>query len=285
MNDRLDSLNRRHLINVVGILLVVAVVAPFLAFAAPQAVGAEQSYIVQSGSMSPAIGTGDVIFVYETDPQAIEEGDIITYNRDSRARTVTTHRVVEVQEGDDGLRFVTKGDANPTTDLSPVPAANVIGEVPQVNGHAVSIPFMGYLLVFMQSQQGIIVFVFIPVGLLIASEILSLYREAKSGQSSDESGSDGSESGPDGDVDGPDGAIDGSVTTDGGASTADGGSVMADTESPAANDPEDSETGDDAESTESANESESSAAQSDTESSEPADTDQSTEETEESTDV
>jgi signal peptidase len=185
MRDRLASIDRRHVVNAVGVLLLVFVVVPFLAFAVPQAIGAEQSYVVMSGSMSPAIGTGDVIFVYDTEPEAIEEGDIITFDQDDREQSVTTHRVVDVTTEDGSRAFVTQGDANEEPDPVPVPAENVIGVVPQPYGHALSIPYMGRLLLFMQTQQGILLLVFVPAGLLVVTEILSLYREAKSGGSSE----------------------------------------------------------------------------------------------------
>jgi signal peptidase len=182
------TLDRRRILNLVGVLLLVAFVAPFLAFAAPQAIGAEQSYIVMSGSMSPAINTGDVIFVYERNPQDIGEGDIVTFDRNERGERVTTHRVVEVTRVDGSRAFVTKGDANENRDRSPVTAENVIGVVPQPYGTPASVPYMGHALLFMQSQQGIFLLVLVPAGLLILSEVVDLYRAATGSTSADGTG-------------------------------------------------------------------------------------------------
>ncbi|TKX83266.1 hypothetical protein EXE43_25160, partial [Halorubrum sp. SS5] len=53
----------RRIANIVGLMILVAIVVPFVVFAVPQVVGADQSYVVLSGSMEPAMSPGDVIIV------------------------------------------------------------------------------------------------------------------------------------------------------------------------------------------------------------------------------
>jgi signal peptidase len=78
---------------------------------------------------------------------------------------------------DDGRRsFVTKGDANEEPDPAPVAAENVIGVVPRPLGTPLGIPHMGRLLLFMQTQQGILMLVIVPAGLLVLNEVADLYR-------------------------------------------------------------------------------------------------------------
>jgi len=197
MTDSLPNLTWRHVLNAVGLLLLILIVLPFIAYAMPQLVGASNSYIVESGSMQPTIDPGSVIFVYPTDTQSIQEGDIITYNLRDPDREVTTHRVVEVVR-DGGLEFRTKGDANEEADQYLVPPTDVIGTVPTVvesltipgfgtvDEYPAQIPYLGFILVYASSQQGILVFVMIPAALLIVSEIYDLamaYRAAKANQS------------------------------------------------------------------------------------------------------
>ena len=49
--------------NVIGVLLLIAVVLPFVIYTVPQVVGAEHSYVVLSGSMEPTVDTGSVIVI------------------------------------------------------------------------------------------------------------------------------------------------------------------------------------------------------------------------------
>jgi len=92
-------------------------------------------YVVDSGSMEPALRINSLIIVNERTPDQIEMGDILTYyGADSRTRV--THRVVEI--GPNNEYFITQGDANNTEDAMPVERENVIGTV------ALSIPYVGY---------------------------------------------------------------------------------------------------------------------------------------------
>lgn len=66
--------------------------------------------VVLSGSMEPAIETGDLILLRDTDPLALEKGDVICYLSSGKA---VTHRIVGITAGEDGRpRYVTQGDAN-----------------------------------------------------------------------------------------------------------------------------------------------------------------------------
>lgn len=211
------SLDRETAVNVTIAVLLVILVAPVVAYAAPQTIGATESYVVLSGSMEPAIQTGGVIYVYERPPENIEEGDIITFNIGGSETEVTTHRVVEVVERDGTRMFVTKGDANEDPDPVPVPPDAIVGVVPERFGVLAHVPFVGHLLLFAQSQQGIILLVFVPAGLLVVTELWSLYKAATSGGEGDAEG-DASES-----EDDPEDPEPAATTTDGGTTRASDG--------------------------------------------------------------
>jgi signal peptidase len=134
----------------------------------PQVAG-YQMYIVLSGSMSPEFDTGSLAFVKETDPLAIVVGDIITFRSQSGSDSLTTHRVVEVLR-EDGLQFVTRGDANNVNDPNPVPAENVVGTVTG------SIPYLGYVMNFVQTSTGLILLIFVPGVLIILFELSKIVR-------------------------------------------------------------------------------------------------------------
>ena len=101
-------------------------------------------FVVLSGSMEPKIHTGALVYVKESDEFKV--GDIITYQvSDSMS---ATHRIVDVIEDENGLSFKTKGDANDHEDSSLVREDEVIGTV------MFSIPFLGYLMNYVQSASG-----------------------------------------------------------------------------------------------------------------------------------
>lgn len=164
-------MNLRQVAHGLGLLVLVAVVAPFVIYAVPAVVGAEHSFVVLSGSMEPALSPGDAVVVDETDPADIEEGDVITFARSS-GDTAVTHRVVDVREEDGRPVFETKGDANDDPDRQPVPAENVVGSV------ALTIPMIGHVVQFTNTPLGFVALVLLPLGLLAATEAWSFAREA-----------------------------------------------------------------------------------------------------------
>ncbi len=155
-----------------SLLVVMAVLAFFLVqgkmHGGIPSVAGYQMYVALSGSMNPAFDTGSLVFIRETDPTNIVAGDIITFKGADSDGMLTTHRVVEVNTND-GLTFTTRGDANNVNDPMPVPAENLVGRV-----HS-SIPYMGYVMGFAQTRQGLIFLIFIPGFLVIAYELRNIY--------------------------------------------------------------------------------------------------------------
>jgi signal peptidase len=187
---------RRRAAHVLGILVVVAAVVPFVLYAVPQLAGADDSYVVLSGSMEPNVSRGDVVFVDRVAPDRVAAGDVITYRRTGDEKP-TTHRVVRVVEPNetgpngtvigDGHAFVTKGDANEEADAQAVRGENVVGRVSLV------FPYLGHLVLFANSTTGFLALVLLPIALLLASEV---WRFARSPTSDAGAGGDG---GTDGD--------------------------------------------------------------------------------------
>ena len=86
---------------------------------------------ITTGSMEPAYPVDSLILVRKTSPRSVRKGDVISfYSSDpALAGAVNTHRVVAVEEGTDGVRFVTRGDANNTVDRYDVDASDLLGKV------------------------------------------------------------------------------------------------------------------------------------------------------------
>ena len=111
------------LCNIIGTLILIAVIATSLPLTVPRLLGFE-IYSVVSGSMEPALPMGSIVYVEHVEPETVEPGDIIAYNVDG---SVITHRVMENHfvEGE----YVTKGDANEKEDFSNVHYRDLIGRV------------------------------------------------------------------------------------------------------------------------------------------------------------
>lgn len=169
---------RDTLQTVVGGATALVLIAVLVVVLVPQAIGAEASFVVLSGSMEPAIGAGDVVVVESTTPDRIEEGDVITFtdgtNPDVSDRTDrVTHRVIEVNRSDDGVRFRTKGDANEDPDPGFVTPDQLIGEV------WFTVPVIGRAVVFAGSRLGTVLLVVVPGVLLVVNELYAVYRDAE----------------------------------------------------------------------------------------------------------
>lgn len=120
--------------------------------------------IVLSGSMEPAIHTGDLIFIHETEPSVLRKGDVICYLTSGKA---VTHRIMDITAGEDGLpRYVTQGDANNTADRLAVTAGQIEGiwKGGRIGG-------LGNVILFIQTPVGMILFIFCPLLLFILWDI------------------------------------------------------------------------------------------------------------------
>ena len=144
-------------------VVLLAVVSPFVVFAVPHAIGADDGFVVLSGSMEPALSPGDVVIVDASVP--VEVGDVITYR--TGADTVpTTHRVVGVQDGG----YETKGDANENADTGLVAPEGVIG------GVVLTIPVVGHVILWANTPVGYVTLVVAPLVLLGVTELLAWAR-------------------------------------------------------------------------------------------------------------
>jgi signal peptidase len=99
-------------------------------------------FVVTGGSMEPNIHKGSIVLVEPVAPSAIRVGDVVTFTSFDQ---VTTHRVIAIEAGSDGLGFQTKGDSNEVADpdLKTFP-----GKVGLLRG---SLPLVGYVLAYAQA--------------------------------------------------------------------------------------------------------------------------------------
>ncbi len=131
-----------------------------------------RAFIVQSGSMEPAIKTGSVVYTKSSDRYKVD--DVITFQGISSETEkadsyYTTHRVVETIK--DGEQYKTKGDANKGDDLEVIDKNHIIGKV------VFFVPYLGYAMSYAWTKIGLIVLVIIPGTIIIYSEILKIKNE------------------------------------------------------------------------------------------------------------
>ena len=133
-------------LSAVATVLLLAVMAVALPFSVPKLFG-YQIYNVLTQSMEPAMPVGSAIYVKSCDPQALRQGEIITYRLSEATGLVQTHRVVE--NDTQAKQLITKGDANALPDVDPVSYERVVGKV------VVCIPVLGTVSEMLHSGPGV----------------------------------------------------------------------------------------------------------------------------------
>jgi signal peptidase len=117
-----------------------AVIALLMTFVALSTSGKIQARVVLTGSMSPTINSGDIVFLDPSKTNLPKEGDIVTYTGrrfDGTAVGSFTHRSIG---GDATSGFILKGDANLNPDVQRVKPVDIVGKVVFV------IPLIGQFL-------------------------------------------------------------------------------------------------------------------------------------------
>jgi signal peptidase I len=142
-----------------------------LAAVAPQLAG-YRSFTVRSGSMTPAIETGDVVVTKPVSPLAAQVGDVVTFVDPEGTGKLFSHRVQSVRAVGEEVAFVTRGDANTSTEHWRVSADGSIGRV------AYRIPKIGYALSWIDSGPARLALVAIPALLLLWAALVRIWRPA-----------------------------------------------------------------------------------------------------------
>jgi signal peptidase I len=134
----------------------------------PNVIGG-RTFTVMSGSMTPAILTGDVVIDERIRPLQARIGDIITF-QDPRRSRLLTHRLRSIRRHGDKLLMVTKGDANNTVERWVVPVRGQIGRV------RYRVPKVGRLLWRTRTPQAKIMLIAVPALVLGTIELIGIWR-------------------------------------------------------------------------------------------------------------
>ena len=187
IREKFKSLPKKKLIISVVMISIAFLGSFFVYFILQISLNTETPVVVVvSGSMSPHINKGDLLFVQGRVPQDIRNGSAIEQNGDvivfnawnlpgwpSAPRDPIVHRVIGKWLDGDTWYFQTKGDANLLQDPVPISEDRVFGVV--VGG----IPYIGWVKIILTDSGLIIPLLVIVSALLIITIIWDIIKEDK----------------------------------------------------------------------------------------------------------
>lgn len=128
-------------------------------------------YAVLSGSMEPTYKVGSLIYVVNVDTDELKVKDAITFKIGND--TIATHRIIDIKEENGKKTFQTKGDANDKPDERLVEENEIIGKP------IFTIPLLGYISKYMQTQYGMLTTLGIAIALIIVVVIIDVALDDK----------------------------------------------------------------------------------------------------------
>jgi signal peptidase len=120
---------RRRLLRVAdrGSSVVCGCALILLAALAVATVSGYRPLIEHSGSMRPAIQTGDLLLTHARPAASIRVGEIVSFDDPALNGRLVTHRVVAVHSSAQRIDFLTRGDANPASESWSVARHDSVG--------------------------------------------------------------------------------------------------------------------------------------------------------------
>jgi len=128
-------------------------------------------FIVQSGSMEPAIKMGSIVMIKPVDEYKID--DVISFGEVTRIKSPTTHRIYDMKVIEGNPIYITKGDANNAPDQREVRKRDILGKV------LLDIPYLGFAVNFAKKPMGFVLIIGIPAVVIISDEVRKIYEEVK----------------------------------------------------------------------------------------------------------
>ena len=157
---------------VLGLMMLVVLAAMAIA-TVPNVLG-YRTLAVTGGSMGDSLPLGSVAITEHTPADEIAVGDIIVARRDDGENgEPIAHRVAEIGQENGRTVFWTKGDANSSGDPTGV-LLGPSGEALVVKGH---VPYVGYIVHFVQAPIGWALFVLLPAGLVSLAALRGIWKQ------------------------------------------------------------------------------------------------------------
>lgn len=179
MNSRMIKLfSKIAYYAVFAALIVLALLVIISAFSIT---GSYKLFVVQSGSMEPAIKTGAVVVVKPAEEYQI--GEIITFGLVSKTRAPTTHRIHDIRIQGGVPIYITKGDTNNAPDPREIRDRDIIGRV------VLDVPYVGYAVATARKPYGFAALIIVPAAIIIFDQSKNIYSELKRMKGKKEEGS------------------------------------------------------------------------------------------------
>lgn len=171
------------------IVLVFALLITLIVFSSEKNNGVSNIFgymplTVESDSMSPTFKKGDMILCKEIDDvNDLKKDDVITFwTIIDGKRVKNTHRIVEVNNVDGSVSFITRGDNNSADDDVPAYSSDIIGKWTDVK-----ISGFGKVLDFLKTKKGFFICIIIPLAVFFLFELykfIATLIEVKNGDKS-----------------------------------------------------------------------------------------------------
>lgn len=185
MKYDIDSINRRKkrmqvLKKILSIFIIIFIYNIILIFISLENVNTGigifgyRAYIISSNSMEPTISLGDVVITKSYKKEKIYTGDVITFKQDGE---VITHRILKIEDTNEGTVYTTKGDNNNIEDTEQITYSQIQGK------SILTIPYLGKIILMLNNK--IIVLIIILVFLILCfaniqkQEKIDIRREKK----------------------------------------------------------------------------------------------------------
>lgn len=172
------------------IVLVFALLITLIVFSSEKNNGVSNIFgymplTVESDSMSPTFKKGDMILCKEIDDvNDLKKDDVITFwTIIDGKRVKNTHRIVEVNNVDGSVSFITRGDNNSADDEVPAYSSDIIGKWTDVK-----ISGFGKVLDFLKTKKGFFICIIIPLAVFFLFELykfIATIIEVKNGDKSE----------------------------------------------------------------------------------------------------
>lgn len=150
------------------LLISILLVGILIAFSLLPINGNYKLFTVMSGSMAQKIPVGSVVAVKPINEYHV--GDVVTFNS-TNSKDITTHRIYQINKGDAGSTYTTKGDANDAPDLQTISQNQIVGKVYAV------LPLLGYVLAYIKTPVGLVLIIIIPSAIIIFEELRKIKNE------------------------------------------------------------------------------------------------------------
>lgn len=115
-----------------------------------------KAYVITTNSMEPELKKDDVVVIKKAKAENLKQGDIITFKQNGET---ITHRIVQIDDIEDGKLYITKGDNNNVQDEQGLRFDQIEGKL------VIKIPQLGKMVA--SFKNGIIIVLVLLISAII----------------------------------------------------------------------------------------------------------------------